>query len=73
MEDRTKQLALQEWLDGLPELELMSFYEDDGKLNKVPEKTRAVLIRRQALQGASDYFESSVWPTKRKELFGSIE
>ena len=73
LENRTKQLALQEWLNGLSELELISFYQDNGQLNTVPEKTRVVLIRRQALQGASDYFESSIWPTKRKELVGSIE
>ena len=72
LEDRTKQLALQEWMDGLPELELLSFYQDDGQLNNVSEKTRVVLIRRQALQRASDYFESSVWPTKRKALVGEV-
>jgi len=73
LEERTKQLALQEWLDELPEQDLMNFYQDNGQFNNVPERAKITLIRRQALQNASDYFENSVWLIKRKNLVENVE
>ena len=73
LENKTKEIALREWLSELPEKELLSFYQDDGQYNNVPERAKQTLIRKKALQSASDYFEHNVWVEKKRDLMAQFD
>ena len=68
LEKEVKENAWQEWLEGLGEFELMEFYVPGESLDSVPEKVRITLKKRNAVNHAQQYFESEVWPSKRKEI-----
>ena len=69
METMAKSFALQEWLDTLPDEELFSFNQDnDIRPNGMPEKLYQVSKRKKALELAKEYFNTIVWPQKRKQI-----
>ena len=68
LEKEVKENLCQEWLEELSESELMEFYVPGESLGSVPEKVRITLKKRNAINHAQQYFESEIWPSKRKEV-----
>jgi hypothetical protein len=49
----------------------MDFYienESGSELGSLPDKIQAAFKKRNALKNATEYFESEIWPLKRKEI-----
>ena len=68
LEKKLKETLWQEWKDTLSDQEILEYYVPGEPLDGVPEKIRATLIRRNAETHAYQYFESGIWPSKRKEI-----
>lgn len=71
MEMTAKKVMLQEWLDMLPDDELFSFNPDNNVCPKgMPEKLHQISRRKKAIESAKEYFDTIIWPKKRKEMLG---
>jgi hypothetical protein len=68
LEDKLKEMERNEWLAKLTEQELMEFFVEDQDLSSVPEKSRKVLIKRNAINNAHQYFENEVWSDRRQAI-----
>ena len=65
-------MQYREWLDALPEAELLSLAPSDHALS-APERVRKTLIRNKALEVSKDYFDAEVWPGLKKKVQEEIE
>ena len=70
LEIKTKELALQEWLQLLPEEELLNFNQDP-RPEGMPEKLYELSKKRKALEFAKDYFNTVLWPEKLKQILSN--
>ena len=68
LEKELKENIWQEWKESLSDQELMEFYVPGESLDSVPEKVRTTLKKRNAISNAQQYFESEIWPSKRKGI-----
>jgi len=69
---KAKDLALQEWLNVLPEEELLNFNQDP-RPNGMPEKLYQMSRRKKALELAKEYFNTVLWPQKLKQILNETE
>jgi len=72
IEIKTKDCALQEWLNLLPEEELLNFNQD-SRPNGMPEKLYQLSKRKKALEIAKEYFNTILWPPKLKQILNKAE
>ena len=72
LEIKTKELALQEWLNLLPEEELLNFNQD-RRPEGMPEKLYELSKKRKALEFAKDYFNTVLWPEKLKQILSKVK
>lgn len=70
IEAKAKELALQEWLNLLPEEELLNFNQD-LRPEGMPEKLYQLSRRKKALELAKDYFSTILWPKKFKLILAN--
>ena len=69
IEVKSKELAQQEWLSNLSEDELSEFSHDyDACPSGMPEKIYQTSKRKKATASAKEYFDTVVWPEKRKQI-----
>lgn len=68
LEKELKDNLWQKWKETLSEQELMEFYTPGALLDSLPEKVMETLKRRNSTANAYQYFESEIWPSKRKEI-----
>ena len=72
MEKKAQDLALQEWLNLLPEEELLKFNQD-SRPDGMPEKLYRLSKKRKALETAKDYFYNVLWPEKLKQILNNTK
>lgn len=72
MESKSKELALQEWLYLLSEEELLDFNQEP-RLEGIPDKIYQNSRRKKATEFAKDYFNTVIWPKKRQEIFDELK
>lgn len=68
METKTKNFTLQEWLDALPEEELLEFNKNHLQLDGMSDRVYQTLQRKKALELAKEYFDTILWPQKRSQI-----
>ena len=70
IEVKSKELAQQEWLSNLSEEELLSEFSHDYEAcpSGMPEKIYQTSKRKKAIASAKEYFDTVVWPEKRKQI-----
>ena len=73
LEEKTKKITLQEWLNMLPEEQLLEFVKDYTHLQGVPEKVYQTSKRKKALALAEEYFNTVLWPQKFKQILNAKE
>jgi len=72
-EIRMQLLAYEEWLEGLPEEELLSLCPESEIPEGTPDKVKRTLRQRKAKEVSKDYFEVEIWPAKKAELQKQFE
>ena len=72
IETKAKDLALQEWLNLLPEEELLNFNQD-LRPEGMPEKLYQLSRRKKARNIAKDYFSIVLWPEKLKQILNNTK
>jgi len=70
IEAKAKDLALQEWLNLLPEEELLIFNQD-LRPEGMPERLYQLSRKKKAVETAKDYFNTVLWPEKLKLILAN--
>ena len=70
IEAKAKDLALQEWLNLLPEEELLIFNQD-LRPEGMPERLYQLSRKKKAVEIAKDYFNTVLWPEKLKLILAA--
>lgn len=68
METMAKKFELQEWLDALPEEELLEFNKNHAQPDGMSDRVYQTLKRKKALELAREYFDTIIWPKKHKQI-----
>ena len=68
IENKIKQLELYEWQDNLSEEELLDLCPMSDISMDIPEKLRKTARRKRALANAVEYFETEIWPIRKREV-----
>lgn len=70
--EKTKELKYKEWLECLPENELIGLAPEIDT-SGVPEKVRRTLRRNKAIELSKAFFEAEVWPVLKDRVREEIE
>ena len=74
IESKTKEFSLQEWLSTLSEEEILNFNSQNNVCPPgVPERIFQISRKKKALSCAKDYFDTIIWPQKRKQILNNEE
>jgi len=68
MDTKIKDFALQEWLDDLPEEELLEFNKNHPQPDGMSDRVHQTLKKKKALEFAREYFDTILWPKKRNQI-----
>ena len=72
IETQTKELAQQEWLNGLLDEELLEFNQNRAPCPEgMPIKLFELSKRKKSLAFAKEYYDTIIWPTKQKQILNS--
>lgn len=67
-ETQARDRLFQEWQTSLSSEQLEAFCVEITGVERLSEQTRATLKQRNALNQARQYFETTIWPEKRKSI-----
>jgi len=74
IESKTREFSLQEWLSALSEEEILNFNSQNNVCPPgVPERIFQISRKKKALSCAKDYFDTIIWPQKRKQILNNEE